>query len=163
MPYNAAWNSRELIYSLPLHAEAEANNRSVRAKVRDQWRKSRSKAVSPTGERIRFISHEGKRILFVDFSKCAAQEVEKISRIVPDYVTKQARGSVLILTSFTLLSDAAEMFWRPRYLQAERHLPNDVPMPRPDNLDRVNSARKLLSDLIPAVTPRMKLRRFRPH
>ena len=57
--------------------------------------------MSPTGERIRFISHEGKRILFVDFSKCAAQEVEKISRIVPDYVTIQARGSVLILTDFT--------------------------------------------------------------
>jgi len=57
--------------------------------------------VSPTRERIRFISHEGKRILFVDFSKCAAQEVEKISRIVPDYVTIQARGSVLILTDFT--------------------------------------------------------------
>jgi len=57
--------------------------------------------VSPTGECIRFISHEGKRILFVDFSKCSAQEVEKISRIVPDYVTIQARGSVLILTDFT--------------------------------------------------------------
>jgi len=55
--------------------------------------------VLATGERIRFISHEGKRILFVDFSKCSAQEVEKIS-LVPDYVTAEPRGLVLILTEF---------------------------------------------------------------
>jgi hypothetical protein len=45
-----------------------------------------------------------------------------------------------------------------------RHLPNDVPTPRPDNLDRVNSARKLLSDLISVRgKPRMKLRKFQRH
>ena len=54
-----------------------------------------------TGERIRFVEHQGKRILFVDLSKCSAKEVEKISRIVPDFVTVQPRGSVLILTDFT--------------------------------------------------------------
>jgi hypothetical protein len=57
--------------------------------------------VLPTGERIRFITHEGKKILFVDFSKCSAREVERISRTVPDYVTVQPRGSVLILADFT--------------------------------------------------------------
>ena len=55
----------------------------------------------PTGERIRFINHQGKRNLLVDFSKCLAHEVEKLSRTVPDYVTVQPRGSVLILTDFT--------------------------------------------------------------
>ena len=57
--------------------------------------------MSPTGERIRFINHQGKKILFVDLSKCSPKEVEKIARIVPDYVTVQPRGSVLILTDFT--------------------------------------------------------------
>jgi hypothetical protein len=53
-----------------------------------------------TGEQIRFISHQGKRIHFVDFSKCSAAEVEKISRTVPDFVTVEPRGSVLILSDF---------------------------------------------------------------
>ena len=52
-------------------------------------------------ERIRFIDHHGKRILLVDFSNCPADEVEKIARTVPDYVTVQPLGSVLALTDFT--------------------------------------------------------------
>jgi hypothetical protein len=51
-------------------------------------------------ERIRFINHQGKRILLADFSNCSASEVEKISRRVPDHVTVQPRGSVLILSDF---------------------------------------------------------------
>jgi len=51
-------------------------------------------------DRIRFFHHKGKRILFVDFSNCKASEVEEISRKVPDYVTTQPLGSVLILTDF---------------------------------------------------------------
>jgi hypothetical protein len=52
-------------------------------------------------EHIRFIDHEGKKILVVDFSNCPAHEVEKIARAVPDYVTVQPRSSVLALTDFT--------------------------------------------------------------
>jgi hypothetical protein len=52
-------------------------------------------------ERIRFIDHHGKRVLLVDFSDCPANEVEEIARRVPDYVTVQPRGSVLVLTDFT--------------------------------------------------------------
>jgi len=51
-------------------------------------------------ERIRFFAHEGNQILFVDFADCTAREVEQITRKVPDYVTTQPRGSVLILTDF---------------------------------------------------------------
>ncbi len=51
-------------------------------------------------ERIQFFAHEGKQILLVDLSNCAAREVEQITRKVPDYVTIQPRGSVLILTDF---------------------------------------------------------------
>src|ERR1700688_1085778 len=52
-------------------------------------------------ERIRFIDHQGKWILLVDFSNCSANKVEKITRAVPDYVTVKPRGSVLVLTDFT--------------------------------------------------------------
>ena len=52
-------------------------------------------------ERIRFIDHLGKRVLLVDFSNCPADEVENIARAVPDHVTVNPRGSVLVLTDFT--------------------------------------------------------------
>jgi hypothetical protein len=52
-------------------------------------------------ERIRFIDHQGKRVLFVDFSNCTANEVEEIARAAPDHITVQPRGSVLVLTNFT--------------------------------------------------------------
>lgn len=55
-------------------------------------------------ERIRFITHKGKQILLVDFSNCSAGEVEKVARAVPEYVTVQPRGSVLLLTDFTKAS-----------------------------------------------------------
>jgi hypothetical protein len=50
--------------------------------------------------RVRFFDHEGKRILLVDLSNCTAREVEETTRKVPDYVTAEARASVLILTNF---------------------------------------------------------------
>jgi hypothetical protein len=52
-------------------------------------------------ERIRFIDHHGKRILLVDLSNCSADEVEEIVRRVPDYITVQPRGFVLVLTDFS--------------------------------------------------------------
>jgi hypothetical protein len=53
-------------------------------------------------ERIRFLDHQGKRILAVDFSNCPAQKVEEIARTVPtDYATAQPLNSVLVLTDFT--------------------------------------------------------------
>jgi hypothetical protein len=52
-------------------------------------------------ERIRFIDHQGKKILLVDLSNLPPGEFEKLVRQVPDYVTIQPRGSVLVLTDFT--------------------------------------------------------------
>jgi hypothetical protein len=52
-------------------------------------------------ERIRFITHQGKQILFVDMSGSTPSEVEKIARIVPDTVMMQPRASVLMLVDFT--------------------------------------------------------------
>ena len=51
-------------------------------------------------DRIRFIEREGKRILLVDLSECTAREVEETTRRVPDVVTAEPRGSVLILMDF---------------------------------------------------------------
>ena len=52
-------------------------------------------------DRIRFINHLGKQIIFVDFSNCKANEVEKIARATPDHIMVQPRGSVLVLSDFT--------------------------------------------------------------
>src|SRR5882672_4977169 len=52
-------------------------------------------------DRIRFITHQGKQILCVDFSNCSANEVEEIARAAPDYITVKPRGSVLVLTDFS--------------------------------------------------------------
>jgi hypothetical protein len=51
--------------------------------------------------RIRFIAHQDKKILLIDLSNCSAAEVETIFRAVPDVVTTQERGSVLILCDYT--------------------------------------------------------------
>jgi hypothetical protein len=59
-------------------------------------------------ERIRFIAHEGKQVLLVDFSYCSAGETEGTARKVPDYVTVQPLGSVLLLVDFTEAAFNAE-------------------------------------------------------
>ena len=51
--------------------------------------------------RIRFISHQGKRILLADVSHCSAAELEQLAGLVPEYVTSEPKGSVLLLADFT--------------------------------------------------------------
>ena len=70
--------------------------------------KANERRFSAVNERIRFITHKGKQILLTDFSNCAARDVEKIARAIPDHVTVQPRGSVLLLTDFTKASFDAE-------------------------------------------------------
>jgi hypothetical protein len=62
-------------------------------------------------ERIRFINHRAKKILFVDFSNCPANEVEEIARSAPDYITVQPRGSVLALTDFSGAAFDRDALW----------------------------------------------------
>ncbi len=52
-------------------------------------------------ERVRFISHKGKKILLVDCTNCSGEELEKFVKIVPSHVTAEPRGSVLLLADFT--------------------------------------------------------------
>jgi dTDP-4-amino-4,6-dideoxygalactose transaminase len=58
-------------------------------------------ATNAVRDRIQSISYQGKQVVLVDFSNCSAVEVEKIARAVPDYVTAQPLGSVLLLVDFT--------------------------------------------------------------
>ena len=59
-------------------------------------------------DRIRFIPHDGKQILLIDFSNCSAGEVAEICREVPELLTTHPLGSVLILSDFTGASCDAE-------------------------------------------------------
>ena len=52
-------------------------------------------------DRIRFIEHAGKQVLLVDASHCKPAEIEKLTLLVPSYVTSEAHGSVLLLADFT--------------------------------------------------------------
>jgi len=52
-------------------------------------------------DRIRFIGHKGKRILMVDLSHCSGEELDRLCRLVPDFVTAETKGSVLLLADFT--------------------------------------------------------------
>ena len=52
-------------------------------------------------DRVRFITHEGKQILVVDFSNCNPEQVTKIASEVQEIVAAQSPKSVLILNDFT--------------------------------------------------------------
>lgn len=51
--------------------------------------------------RSRFIEHRGKRILLIDFSGCAPQQILAIVAEVQDQIAEQPRDSVLTLADFT--------------------------------------------------------------
>jgi len=52
-------------------------------------------------ERIRFVDHDGKKILLVDLSGLNAEEVAALADQVPAHVIPQPDRSVLLLADFT--------------------------------------------------------------
>ena len=52
-------------------------------------------------DRIRFITHRDQRVLLVDCSNCMAHEVATIADLLPQFVTPEPLGSVLLLGDFT--------------------------------------------------------------
>jgi len=52
-------------------------------------------------DRVRFITHQGKQILFIDATNCGAGEVMKIMSEVQRIVTAQPHRSVLTLSDLT--------------------------------------------------------------
>jgi hypothetical protein len=54
-----------------------------------------------SADRIRLIAHNSKVILLVDVSHCSPEEVQKISALLPKFVTQEPKESVLLLADFT--------------------------------------------------------------
>ena len=52
-------------------------------------------------ERIEFITHRQKQVLFLDFSGCGPEEVATIADRVPEVVTREPLDTVLIVADFT--------------------------------------------------------------
>ncbi len=52
-------------------------------------------------DRIRFVIHNGQRILLVDCTNCEADELTELADRVPDIVTQEPLGSLLIAADFT--------------------------------------------------------------
>jgi hypothetical protein len=52
-------------------------------------------------ERVRFISHQGKKILLIDFSRCSAEEIVLLLPEIQEVITSEPRDSVLALADFT--------------------------------------------------------------
>ena len=63
-------------------------------------------------ERIRFIDHQGQRILLIDLSHCETAELPKLVDQVPPIVTAEPPGSVLLLADFTGSTPTREMMER---------------------------------------------------
>ena len=52
-------------------------------------------------DRVRFVTHQGKQILFIDETNCGAEEIMKVLDDVQRIVTAHPRNSVLTLTDLT--------------------------------------------------------------
>jgi hypothetical protein len=52
-------------------------------------------------ERVRFVSHQGKNILFIDLKACTAEQILEIMAEVQKVVTSQPAKSVLSLSDWT--------------------------------------------------------------
>ncbi len=52
-------------------------------------------------DRVRFVTHQDKQILFIDMTNCVSEEVMVIASEVQRIVTAQPRNSVLTLSDLT--------------------------------------------------------------
>ena len=52
-------------------------------------------------DRIRFIEHQGKQIMLIDFSGCTPEQILAVVAEVQDQIAEQPRDSVLTLADFT--------------------------------------------------------------
>ena len=55
---------------------------------------------NPRTDRVRLITHKGKRIVLIDLTNCSAGDVMQTMAVVRQVVTAQPRGSVLTLSDF---------------------------------------------------------------
>lgn len=52
-------------------------------------------------QRVRYIEHDGKRILLADITACKPDQMLECIRLVPAHVTREPEHSVLLLADFT--------------------------------------------------------------
>jgi hypothetical protein len=52
-------------------------------------------------ERVRFITHRGKRVLFIDHTNSTPQEIQRTMDEIEHIVTSEPPGSLLTLSDFT--------------------------------------------------------------
>lgn len=73
-------------------------------------------------ERVQFITHNGKQVLFVDARGCNPAEVVELTANTQDVVTAQPHGSVLLVADFTGVHLDKEAVTRLKET-ATRHVP----------------------------------------
>jgi hypothetical protein len=102
-------------------------------------------------DRIRFITHRDQRILLADFSDCTAEELTVMADQVPEFVTREPLGSVLLLGDFSgaqFSREAVEhvkiaaVFDRPHLKRAAWVLTENLPKAFYDSI-RTFSARQI--------------------
>jgi hypothetical protein len=52
-------------------------------------------------ERISFVTHQGKKIMLVDFSDCESKQILTLLEAVKQAVSRHAQGSLLTLGDFS--------------------------------------------------------------
>jgi hypothetical protein len=52
-------------------------------------------------DRLQFITHRGQRILLLDFTDCAPEQIAEISDQAPALITREPEGSVCVVADFT--------------------------------------------------------------
>jgi hypothetical protein len=50
---------------------------------------------------IRFVTHQGQRILLLDFRETTPDQVAELSARVPEVITREPKGSVLVVADFS--------------------------------------------------------------
>ena len=50
---------------------------------------------------IRFVTHQGQRILLLDFTETTPEQVAELSSRVPNLITREPKGSVLVVADFS--------------------------------------------------------------
>jgi hypothetical protein len=99
-------------------------------------------------DRIRVITHQGQRILFVDCTDCQADEVAKIADLVPNAVEQEPSGTVLLLADFTNTQLSREAMERIKIAAAfnRRHLKRsawvltgNLPKPAHNSVERFST------------------------
>jgi len=50
---------------------------------------------------IRFVTHRDQRILLLDFTESTTEEVGELSSRVPEVITREPKGSVLVVADFS--------------------------------------------------------------